>query len=300
MARQTENNEWDSPQAKRLTECMVCEAMLPDAADGLLSEVEQTAFDKHLATCTQCSQELEEAQRGAAWLQMLKGSSPEPSPLLLSKILAQTTGAESASSPVMRDEAAHKLATPVSSSTQGSPLQMIPDGTIGPRVSVPAQRESVMAFVGRKLVDIFSIQKATMHFQPRLAMTAAMAFFSVALTLNMTGIKLGSLKTSNLRPSALRRSVADTSASAVRSFQNMRVVYQFESKLEDIRDTSSMNQRTAPAEPATPQDNGSDNKDKQHGAGQDGTGPEHSGQNPHGHSALEFPLARRNATEEGV
>ena len=254
MAKQIGNHDWESPAASKPTECTVCEAMLPDAVDGLLNEAEQKAFDKHVATCVQCSEELDEAQRGAAWLQMLKGHSPEPSASLLSKILAQTTGAEAVA------------AVPVQAHV---PLQMMADGTIGPRVALVPVREGVWAFAQRKLVDIFSTQKATMHFQPRLAMTAAMAFFSVALTLNMTGVKLGSLKASNLRPSALRRTMADTSASAMRSFQNMRVVYQFESKLEDIRDTGSRIRKTQRPQIQELREYSSGNTDKQN-SGQNG------------------------------
>ena len=55
----------------RPTACAVCEAMLPEAVDGALSETEQRAFDKHVAGCVECARELAEAKRGAAWLGML-------------------------------------------------------------------------------------------------------------------------------------------------------------------------------------------------------------------------------------
>ena len=71
--------------------------------------------------------------------------------------------------------------------------------------------------------------------QPRMAMTAAMAFFSIALTLNLTGVRLNQFSASSLRPANLRRTVADKSAAAVRSFQNMRVVYQAEAQVNDLR-----------------------------------------------------------------
>ncbi len=77
----------------RSTACTVCEAMLPEAVDGMLSETEQSAFDKHVAGCVECARELAEARRGAAWLSMLKSQAPEPPASLLAKILAETTGA---------------------------------------------------------------------------------------------------------------------------------------------------------------------------------------------------------------
>jgi len=84
-----------------------------------------------------------------------------------------------------------------------------------------------------RIVASFSFDTAKSHFQPRMAMTAAMAFFSLALTMNLTGLHL-----SDLRPSAIQRSVADARASAARSFQSMRVVYQVESRVNELRDDS--------------------------------------------------------------
>ncbi len=65
-------------------------------------------------------------------------------------------------------------------------------------------------------------------------MTAAMAFFSIALTLNLTGVRLRDLRASNFTPSAIKRTVADIDASATRTFQNNRAVYQVESRLSEL------------------------------------------------------------------
>jgi hypothetical protein len=65
-------------------------------------------------------------------------------------------------------------------------------------------------------------------------MTAAMAFFSIALTLNLTGVRLRDLRASNFTPSALKRTVADMNASATRKFENNRAVYQVESRLSEL------------------------------------------------------------------
>jgi hypothetical protein len=78
-----------------------------------------------------------------------------------------------------------------------------------------------------------------MTFQPRLAMTAAMAFFSIALTLNLAGVRLRDLRAANFTPSGLRHSVGDMTASATRSFQNLRVVYQVESRVGELRSEDS-------------------------------------------------------------
>lgn len=277
----------DANEAPKPTACLVCETMLPDAVDGLLSEAEQRAFDKHVATCVDCATELEEAQRGAAWLGMLKGHAPEPSPLLLTKILAQTTGAQGTqTAPVLQHAAAANVV---------SMPAMLPAVNEIRSVTTSARVSGKLIEFRRKVTDIFSIENAQMHFHPRLAMTAAMAFFSVALTLNMTGVKLSNLRASNLRPSSLRRTVADTGSSAMRSFQNLKVVYQFESKLEDFRqnnqDDERMHSVTPYAEPAAPeqkQDKGTEQKDGAQGK-------------PQGSSALQFPVVRQDVPpNEGV
>jgi anti-sigma factor RsiW len=202
----------------RSAACSVCEAMLPEAVDGMLSETEQSAFDKHVAGCVECARELAEARRGAAWLSMLKSQAPEPPAGLLAKILAETTGA------------AQNHAIPAV-----APAAFIP--------ALPAAPEVVELQKGfadhrptlRKLWDGFlATNSARVMSQPRLAMTAAMAFFSIALTLNLTGVRLRDLRASNFTPSAIKRTVADMNASATRKFQNNRAVYQVESRLSEL------------------------------------------------------------------
>jgi anti-sigma factor RsiW len=199
--------------------CSVCEAMLPEAVDGMLSETEQSAFDKHVAGCVECARELAEARRGAAWLSMLKSQAPEPPAGLLAKILAETTGA------------AQNQVVPAVAHSAFIPAR--------PAV-VPAEVELQKGFADhrpafRKLLDGFlATNSARIMSQPRLAMTAAMAFFSIALTLNLTGVRLRDVRASNFTPSALKRTVADMNASATRKFENNRAVYQVESRLSEL------------------------------------------------------------------
>lgn len=212
---------------ERPAPCVVCEAMLPEAVDGMLTTEEQVAFDKHVAGCVECARELSEARRGAAWLSLLKNQTLEPPAGLLAKILAETTGA-----------AAQYEASPLPSPIASRPLW---ETTPHPIASKPSRGWNAQwAAFRRQLSDVFSIEVARSTFQPRLAMTAAMAFFSIALTLNLTGVRLRDLRASNFTPSSLKRTVADVDASATRMFQNNRAVYQVESRLSELRsdDTS--------------------------------------------------------------
>jgi anti-sigma factor RsiW len=205
--------------------CAVCEAMLPDAVDGHLSEAEQRAFDKHLTGCIECARELAEARRGAAWLSLLKTQAPEPPSGLLAKILAETSGG------------AHAGPAPVSAAEEFLPVWA---PTPLPLAVTPRAGWDVrLAAFRRQLTDVFSIESARATFQPRMAMTAAMAFFSIALTLNLTGVRLRDLRASNFTPSAIKRTVADVDASATRMFQNNRAVYKVESRLSELRGDDS-------------------------------------------------------------
>ncbi len=231
MADKTQFDKFDSSQPEPNT-CAVCEAMLPDAVDGALSAAEQQAFDRHVATCVECARELAEAQRGAAWLAMLKGNAPQVPATLLNRILAETSGATAKApvlaTPPMRDTTAQAWATQSMAPAHG--------GGFSAR----------LAAARMKLSDMFSLQGGAAIFQPRMAMTAAMAFFSLALTLNLMGVRLGDLHASNFTPSALRRTVADASASVSRTFQNNPTVYKVESRVSELRSDD------APQGPDTP------------------------------------------------
>ena len=70
-------------------------------------------------------------------------------------------------------------------------------------------------------------------------MTAAMAFFSIALTLNITGVRLSNLRLANLRPTAVRsfmeRRIMTASVPIVRYYDHLRFVYEVESRMRELR-----------------------------------------------------------------
>jgi anti-sigma factor RsiW len=232
------SDKFDDGQV-RPSACLVCEAMLPEALDGGLSDTEQRAFDKHVAGCVECANELAEAQRGAAWLSMLKTQAPEPPASLLARILAETTGAQTtgAAAPAQAFAPPPPAFLPEAASGWGERNA----SASGFSTRLRAWRQNF----GQSMGQMFSIENARATFQPRMAMTAAMAFFSIALTLNLTGVRLRDLRASSFTPSALERTVADAGASASRTFQNNRVVYQLESRVSELRSDSDQ----TPGEP---------------------------------------------------
>jgi hypothetical protein len=75
--------------------------------------------------------------------------------------------------------------------------------------------------------------------EPRLLMTAAMAFFSIALTLNLSGVRLSNIRLSDFRPAAVRsfmeRRIMTASVPIVRYYDHLRFVYEVESRMRELR-----------------------------------------------------------------
>lgn len=192
-------------------QCARCEAMLADALDGTLSAEDQALFDRHMAECGPCGQLLADAKRGAAWLEMLRDPQPEPPADLLERILAHTTGPVAASA------------------TRSTDLVGAPALAAGyaPTVDYAPAYGKVVSFPQRFLAGLRHV-----GMQPRLAMTAAMAFFSIALTMNLTGVRLTDL---SLRPSVIKKQFSQANASVARYYEGLRVVYELESRLHDLQ-----------------------------------------------------------------
>ncbi|MGD0547547.1 MAG: hypothetical protein ABR991_06920 [Terracidiphilus sp.] len=201
--------------------CGEWETFLAEALDGLLKPADEATFTAHMALCPACAALFEEARRGREWLEFL---SPEPEvPAgLVERILAKT-------GPGQTEE--YSLAA-----SGGNVLQMPPAW----------QRPGFMGFVRR-------------FAEPRLMMTAAMAFFSIAMTLNLTGVRMSDLKLSNLRPSAARsfleRRLTMASTPIIRYYDHMRLVYEVRSTMRELRrntqgegEENRQKQQSAPGE----------------------------------------------------
>ncbi len=216
-------------------ECVHCEELLADAVDDLLSAADRAFFNRHLSTCAHCTQAFADASRGAAWLDMLKSPRPAPSAQLLERILMQTTGAQDVGSPAA-EMVPHIAALPGFLPADLNPAEFDSAGTFQPGYPVPARpaaAPNVLPFVPRapRFLPAFN----RFLFEPRLAMTAAMAFFSIALTLNLTGVRLNQLHAEDLQPSHLRRSYYEAQASVARHYEGLRVVQTMEARVDDLR-----------------------------------------------------------------
>lgn len=192
--------------------CEEWQELLVDALDGTLSPSDSAAFKLHARDCVACAQLLEETRRGSEWLGYLQHS-PEAPGDLVEKILARTSGA----------------------------APQLPVLTTG----VPAVEGQ--PWLGR---SVAILQRHGL--ESRLLMTLAMAFFSIAFTLNLTGVHLTQLRLSDLSPSALASSLSrqyyTTSAHVVRYYENLRFVYEVESRVNEFRrDSTGGGSNSAPA-----------------------------------------------------
>jgi hypothetical protein len=203
----------DYPERDKTLDCEGWEALLVDKMDGTLSPEAEAAFAGHAAQCQGCSTLLEEAKRGQEWMKLLEARTPSAPVDLVSKILARTQGTA---------EMPHPM---------GDPL--------GGAVPIPV--------AGRWAIP-FLPPPGPHH--ARTIMTAAMAFFSVALTLSVAGVRLSSVHAAELRPQVVQanvtRSFYGTKKQVVSFYDNLRLVYEVESKMQEMRRAAS----ETPARPA--------------------------------------------------
>jgi hypothetical protein len=218
--------------------CEEWESLLVDMLDGVLPPADAAAFRTHSLSCASCGELLEHARQGQEWLEFLH-KEPEIPARLVGKILDKTVGVGA-------------VPLPVVAAAQGTgPMAMV----------VPVRR--------------------SFH-ETRLMMTVAMAFFSIAVTLNIVGVKVTNLRMADLRPSAiggaLSRQFYGARGQVVRYYENLRFVYQLESRMRELRQDT---ETPAPAhqaqpqkktEPSTPGGTGNkdNNGDRNNGGNKDG------------------------------
>ena len=218
--------------------CGQWETLLADALDGMLRPEDEATFSNHMASCAACTAMFEEARRGREWLDFLSDE-PEVPAGLLDRILAQTGPGQTAELSVTAGDAAVI--------TAGVPLQKRAKS-----VRVPAwQKPGFMGYVRR-------------FAEPRLMMTAAMAFFSIALTLNMTGVRITKLRFADLKPGSIRmymqRQITVAYTPIVRYYDHLRLVYEVQSRVREMR----RNNETENQQQKTPQPSGESKQNPNH------------------------------------
>ena len=196
-------------------QCSEFDALLSQAIDGTLSGERLTAFEAHGRVCQLCGPLLREAEAGHSWLKSLP--EVEPRADLVTNILLRTSGVVPSRSHV-------------------------PAGT-----TTVTWMDRLRDWAGMIYSPVVAAAR-----QPRFAMSFGMAFFTLSVSLSLAGVRLSDLRHVDLRPSAIRRCYYETSGRVVKYYENIRFVYQIESRVREFK------RATTPVEPAP------EEKDKRH------------------------------------
>jgi hypothetical protein len=85
--------------------------------------------------------------------------------------------------------------------------------------------------------------------QPRFAMSFGMAFFSVSLMLHVSGVKAADFRHLDLRPSAIAKAFYETQGKLVKYYENIRVVVEIESRVQQLKRATTSDETPAPPKP---------------------------------------------------
>jgi hypothetical protein len=180
-------------------QCNEFEGLLFDALDGQLTGTKQDRFRAHARVCGKCGPMFAEIEAGQHWLKSLV--EVEPPANLVNDVLAATSGIPS-----------YRLQEVTASGHK------------------PSLSERIREWSDSVMTPFWSTVR-----QPRFAMSFGMAFFSLSVALSVAGVKPNDLKQADLSRSGLRRTYYTTSARVVKYYENIRLVYEIESKVQEIR-----------------------------------------------------------------
>jgi len=94
---------------------------------------------------------------------------------------------------------------------------------------------------------------------PRFAMSFGMAFFSITMLANVAGFHVSDLKHLDISAKGLQRTYYSTEARVVRYYENIRLVYEIESRVRDLRRAATPEKQEESA-PKSPEKKGSSNE----------------------------------------
>jgi hypothetical protein len=201
------NNLQDEMRCSRF-EALLAEALDAEAAGQDGTEVAGTqalspgirqAFEAHRLSCRVCAPLYAEAREGMLLLRTME--EVEPPRNLVHNILAATSRAEA----------------------QGA---------------MPARSHAQAGWLDRVRHGLRPTLGGLMH--SRFVTSFCMAFFSISLTLSLTGVKIGDI---DWHPNALRKSVVleytQIEAKVMRYYDNMRLVYEFQSKVQKLKQAAA-------------------------------------------------------------
>jgi hypothetical protein len=207
--------------------CVDFDLLLSEAIDGSLPGAKLADFQHHVAECPTCGPLFAETQAGLRWLKVLEPV--EAAGNLVHNILTAT-------------------------SVQDMALKAQVEQRAGWRERTTRVLETV-------LLPVFNTVR-----QPRFALNAAMAFFSVSLLLNVAGFKLSGLRLSDLTPNAIKTNATlryyETTSRVVKYYDNIRWVYELESTVRELKRATTNNEPQRNSAPQKKHDDTSQQPDR--------------------------------------
>jgi hypothetical protein len=120
------------------------------------------------------------------------------------------------------------LVNDILAATSGIPSYRLQE--IEARPHQPSLGERIREWADSLLTPVWSTVR-----QPRFAMSFGMAFFSLSVALSVAGVKPTDIKQADLSRSGLRRTYYTTQARVVKYYENIRLVVEIESKVQEIK-----------------------------------------------------------------
>ena len=121
--------------------------------------------------------------------------------------------------------------------------------------------EAVLASWRERLTATVVAPALALMRQPRFAMSFGMVFFSLSICLSVLGIRPSDLLRVDLRPSAIKRTYYETSGRVVKYYENIRFVYEIESRVREFKRVTEPAEQTPEERPTERKKN---NNSEQH------------------------------------
>jgi hypothetical protein len=188
-------------------QCKEFEELLFDALDQKLTQATKDRFEAHARACNKCGPMFAEIEAGQHWLKSLQ--EVEPPANLVKNILASTSGIES-----------RRL-------------------DLAASAEEPSLLERIREWADSFLAPVWGTVR-----QPRFAMSFGMAFFSLSVALSVAGVKPNDFSKVDFSPNGLRRTYYTTTARVVKYYENIRLVYEIESRVQEFKKATTPTEAT--------------------------------------------------------
>src|SRR5208283_3275941 len=127
-----------------------------------------------------------------------------------------------------------------------------------PRAALAPRGEGWLERIKGKLSPVFAPVVT-----PRFAMSFGMAFFSITMLLSIAGFHLADLRHVDMSAKGITRTYYSTQARVVRYYENIRLVYEIESRVRDLRRVATpQNKQEEPTQKNQPKSDYQQDKDR--------------------------------------